>query len=135
METIDKNKMIIDFMGIKPKLSHDKKVFSYADSPYFHCTGESEEEVLNSVAKYVKYDTDWNWIMKVVEKIETMTYNTYEISFRISKYAVCLQSLAEDGAVIDNCIFSKWATYGGTEKLRATYDACVEFIDWHNKNK
>lgn len=81
-----------------------------------------------------KYNSNWDDLMKVVEKIETLKYFNKEIQFKITKYAVCLQTLTDDcGTVIDKCIFSKWATYGGTDKIMAVYCTCIEYIKFYNK--
>jgi hypothetical protein len=81
------------------------------------------------------YHSDWNWLMEVVEKIEAKKYFKKEIQFSITKYSVKIQSLANtDGEILSPCIFSAWGTYGGTDKIQAVYNACVEFIKWHNEN-
>jgi hypothetical protein len=132
--TREKNRMLLDFMGVKPNMVGPGK-YSWSDSPFFYCTEDTPEKVMESVSKYAKYSTDWNWLMKVVEKIETLKYFKREVSVKITKYAVSIQSLNGDGVILSENIFSKWATYGGEEKLRATFDACVEFVEYVNKNK
>ena len=56
-----------------------------------------------------KFDTDWNWLMQVVEKIDE----------------VCGIDLHEWDEHINNALCSK--------SLHTTYNACVEFIKWYNE--
>jgi len=56
-----------------------------------------------------KFDTDWNWLMKVVEKIDE----------------VCGIDLHEWDEHINNALCSK--------SLHTTYNACIEFIKWYNE--
>lgn len=81
----------------------------------------------------LKFDTDWNWLMEVVEKIETISNgsqfyiiveydNREEFKgwfWRIDHFIKTLKSNDERVK---------------TKKL-ATYNACVEFIKWYNQQK
>jgi hypothetical protein len=58
----------------------------------------------------IKYDKDWNWLMQVVEKIDT----------------VCGIGLHEWDEYINGALCSK--------SIETTYNACVEFIKWYNEN-
>jgi hypothetical protein len=94
MESLKNNKLIAEFMG--------------------GCEPEEFEE----------YNTDWNWLMQVVEKINT------------SDYTVEIHSM--DTRIYNNntgkIIFQsecKWQTH---ELLNSVYEAVVEFIKWYNKN-
>lgn len=57
----------------------------------------------------LQYDTDWNWLMKVVEK--------------------CLIGEAESPREIISPIYEGLCNVS----LSETYNACVEFIKWYNK--
>ena len=134
MKTED-NRIIAEFMGLeKFKSQLDYIIF---DVPQHKKDVVTEQNGGTLFAEMdLKFHTDWNWLMEVVEKIETKKYFKKEIQFSITKYAVKIQTLtSEDGVVISPCIFSAWATYGGSEKLEAVYNACVEFIKWYNKQK
>ena len=91
---------------------------------------------LGMVAKFVGYtpgivfnsqdypfNTDWNWLMEVVEKIESLKFEvfieTYEI--RIELY--------------ENTIFRQHTKVSNQTKIQAVYNACVDFINWYNLNK
>jgi hypothetical protein len=119
----ENNKIIAEFLGLKTILEQDFLDYKY---------NQNETDNLY-ILESLKYDSDWNSLMEVVEKIENLKYFQNEIQFKITKYAVCIQTITkETGIVISPCVFSKWATYGGTEKLQATYKTVVQFIKWYN---
>ena len=71
------------------------------------------------------FHSDWNWIMVVVEKIEsTHNYQDFEIVGNRAK----LNSYS----ALNDC-FDDF--FDGETKLEATYKAAVEFIKWYNLNK
>lgn len=82
------------------------------------------------------FHSDWNWLLEVVEKIESMQYFNSEVQFSITKYEVKIQAVTNGGSVIVSpCILSVWSTYRGREKMKALYHACLEFINWYNQQK
>ena len=106
MET--NNKLIVEFLGyidngcseegflIDPKTNYDVCI----DSLQFH--------------------TDWNWLMEVVEKIESIgfTFETKKNWARITRKG-------------ENIIL-RWEE--DKTKIEAVYNACIEFIKWYNEN-
>lgn len=120
MNTIEeKNHLISEFMGLVK-----------SSVPSFYWTKKSIEGFGIGQSVELKYHKDWNWLMEVVEKIESLDF----YSFEIKKYSVCVYKYNDDGENVRS-ITSKYATYRGTEKIRATYDACVEFIKWYNEQE
>jgi hypothetical protein len=98
MNALEKNKLIAEFMGWT---LDDKDLNSY-------------RKLNNNVFKYsllsnFKYDTDWNWLIAVVEKIANMK----------GFYAI-------ENDLKDTII---------NAKIDAVYNACVEFIKWYNENR
>jgi hypothetical protein len=68
----------------------------------------------------LKYDSDWNWLMEVVEKIESLGYY-----FRfLGNGWIIIVNLSEKETIEihDKC------------KITACYNACLEFIKWYNEN-
>lgn len=111
MENLENNKLIAEFMGWN------------IDNPSTLPTNLHQEEETQGFWE-LKFDTDWNWLMGVVEKINT------------SDYTVEIHSM--DTRIYNNntgkIIFQsecKWQTY---ELLNSVYEAVVEFIKWYNKN-
>ena len=105
MKTIENNKLIAEFLG-------------YIDN------GCSEDGFLiHPITNYdveissLKYHEDWNWLMEVVEKIESLGYR-----IEIVKH-ICRIYLSNKETIIIS---------ENTPKIEAVYIACVEFIKWYN---
>ena len=127
MET--NNKLIAEFLGyidngcseegflIDPKTNYDVCI----DSLQFH--------------------TDWNWLMEVVEKIESLPsrtlqgtcYSGNEVkiykAINTNTHYCEINLVKESGYRIVSIQFNK------ESKIKSVYDACLEFIKWYNENK
>jgi hypothetical protein len=121
MNTIENNKLLAVFLGGKYKNQtniplNDNEIWL----PKFGVCN------LGNNGKVLKFNSDWNWLMEVVEKIETMGG------------AVCIGN--------GNCVmiifyltdvmgesYSETRELTGETKIEATYNACVEFIKWYNE--
>ena len=66
----------------------------------------------------LEFHSDWNWLMEVVEKIESLGYR-----IEIVKH-ICRIYLSNKETIIIS---------ENTPKIEAVYNACVEFIKWYNK--
>lgn len=117
----ENNKIIAEFMGLFDKIITAENLYSWSDAPFFYTTEYNKEKVINNISKYSKYHSDWNWLMKVVEKIEVLGYN-FQIT---SKDATVLQNHA---AIYQSLIYR----IDGTTKIQATYQTILEFIKWYN---
>ena len=109
----ENNKIIAEFMGIQPiKAISDNTGKTY----YYYNNSEMEDyEALP------EYHSDWNWLMQVVEKIET-----HGFTFDIKKNWSCITRKGEK-------IIIRWEE--DNNKIEAVYNACLEFIKWYNENK
>lgn len=90
--------------------------------------------------KELKFDSDWNWIMQVVEAIEELGFAT-----KIT-HDYCISNYGCDNCVIDT---RKNALYFGdedemeepivfkltTSKKQAVVEAINQFLIWYDKNK
>lgn len=70
--------------------------------------------------KDLKYHISWDWLMEVVEKIESLGF-----SVEVVKH-ICRINLSSDA----NIVVSE-----NIPKLEATYQAVCQFIEWYNENK
>ena len=102
MNTTDNNKMIAEFMGFKPNKNTGFEVLY----------NEKTCEVLDKL----KYHTDWNWLMQVVENIESLGI-VVEI-----RENVCYIETSQ----------GNYTSELEETKIQATYKAVVEFIKWYN---
>jgi len=117
----ENNKLIAEFMGLKPKCEMDG-IYSFSDMPFFSIRENDIDKVIEGIAKYSKYHSDWNWLMKVVEKIESILPNDEVVKI---EYKDCRIAFGDEIYVSENA---------GT-KIQAVYNACVEFVKWQNQQQ
>ena len=110
--TTENNKLLAEFLGFE--LTTDSISILYY----------TEDRGLKQLPKF---HSDWNWLMQVVEKIESLGYNIDTMKVDITKY----QSSQFCGIYIDGKRI--YTNYCET-KIEAVYNACVEFVKWYNKN-
>jgi hypothetical protein len=75
----------------------------------------------------LKYHKSWDWLMPVVEKIESFIFdenNSYNVTIGSTNYCVIQDSNGDTIEIIKD---------NGNSKLDTTYQAVVEFINQHNK--
>lgn len=76
------------------------------------------------------FNSSWDWIMMVVEKIENIkdVEGCYSFTIDIKRdwCAVNRNNLVGDTLIV---------TSFHNEKLKSTFKACVEFVNWYNQNK
>ena len=116
------NKLIAVFMGLHDEISLESiagNIHSWSDSPFYYITEDSKEKVIEGIAKYSKYHTSWDWLMPVVQKIESLGY-----VFTIQG------GKAEYGEMI-----SRTQCFVANDKLSSTHQAVVEFIKEYNNEK
>ena len=112
MENItENNRLIADFMGLD--VFYDTKVH--------HETAEK-----NKVTE-MKYHSDWNWLMPVVEKIESLVF-TNDIYYNFNILGGCqVYVISSD--------MEELIDVSAKTKLLSVYEAVIEFIKWYNLNK
>ena len=119
MNTTENNKIIAEFMGWK--LGHPDLFELRWGNDWF----KGRDKKTNK--GYLFFDSDWNWLMEVVEKIEglrgledaedVLYFVTIELSYcEIKAYNFVIEQ-------------------EGSDKKEAVYNACVEFIKWYNEQK
>lgn len=105
MNTQNNNKIIAEFM----KHSH----------PFL-----PSKSTINYIAEDLEYDNDWNWLMPVVDRIESLGYEFFIVENRVEVAHNTDHSIE---TIID------FTFHGG--KRGATYRGVVEFINQYNKNE
>ena len=101
---MESNKLIAEFMGLE---TSNGLVFQDANTKEFHS---------------IKYHESWDWLMPVVEKIESLGY-TFEKNFqRIDKDWQCLIVKGND------ILYQEF----NTDSRIACYQVVVEFIKQYN---
>ena len=117
-EIIEGNKLIAEFMG-------------WSKSPYEHLPNKMYKDDKGIHVDQLKYNSSWDWLMPVVEKVEEFGYPTLVKSDYYRKkldYEVCIFQKGTGELLIEN-------DFGGQTKIMTTWRAVVEFIRWYNQNK
>ena len=111
MNTTENNKLIADFMGYK---TDEYGMYSKENGRgFFKSTKDNKGKT---------FDTSWDWLMPVVERIE-------EVASGVTIYR-------------KGCHINEVGSFSGSingfnhsSKIEQTYKAVVEFIKWYNENK
>lgn len=111
MNTQENNKLIAEFMGV---YQDDKGYWGFTN------TKEHQRWHTDRFLDATHYDTNWNWLMEVVSKIESLG-NDVAIT---SNYVQIAYNNGEDFISVE---------LKGRIMLEAVYNACVEFIKWYNE--
>ena len=110
MKTIENNKIIAEFLSVKIHPCETIENFKFLPI--------EERGLYNGYfIDELKYHEDWNWLMVVVEKIESLGYR-----IEIVKH-ICRIYLSNKETIIIS---------ENTPKIEAVYNAVVEFIKWYN---
>jgi hypothetical protein len=79
----------------------------------------------------LKYHSDWNWLMNVQERILELYPNcTYHVSVDMKS----TMTNDRDYKIILRSYLLFNVEVSGKNHFDVLYKACVEFVDWHNKN-
>ena len=112
---LEKNELIAKFIGVellKDLLASNNGFINIDIYIYEQC----------------KFHSDWNWLMKVVEKIESIEDGIYQVDI-----------LQEGCNILKRCALFIDKRVGklesDTTKIESVYLACIEFIKWYNKQK
>ncbi len=117
-EIIEANKLITEFMGAtitQGDNSTCKISFSRENAPpqlsQYWCYSSS-----------MQYHSSWDWLMPVVEKIESLK-SPNRFNFEIVSGSHCF--IYKDGY--------EFIEGDSDTKIQAVYEAIIEFIKWHNQ--
>ncbi len=108
----EKNIVIAEFMGFEIK-----NKINYVPSSLPNCMKNAEHLKVDK-SENLPFHNDWNWLMQVVEKIESLGYRVTIVRH------ICRIDLTEE---------SKLIISEDIKKIEAVYTACLEFIKWYNK--
>jgi hypothetical protein len=117
-------------MGLRPKLE-SPDIYSFSDTPWFTSRGGDPEKIMDDIANYAKYHSDWNWLMGVVEEIEDTQYgkyckNTFPV---VTINVICCNIKFHHNREIVICNIIR------PTKMEAVHEAVFEFIQWYNKKE
>lgn len=119
------NELIAEFMGA----TIHKEVFGGSGSCSRTWTRKEWPEPL--YASEMEYESSWDWLMPVVEKIETMHLL---IEIRRDECTIShLGSIDDEYPWLIN--FKDITTYLRNDKMGAVYAALLEFIKWYKTER
>lgn len=124
MNIIENNKLIARFMGAKKTSNCSSNELWIPRQTV--CKTDTVELGRGNIIKYHK---SWDWLMPVVEKIESFIFdedNSYNVTIGSTNYCVIQDSCGDTIEIIKDC---------GRTKIETTHKAVVEFIKWYNENK
>lgn len=122
-EILEGNKLIAEFMGIKNPL------FQFPTSGHGVPFAEGQYLGTDGLAYYpedMRYHSDWNWLMPVVDKIEQLP-SSGGFFFTTIAY----QHNIREAYVTE--IYGRFFGRSENSKLEATFMSVIGFIKWYNK--
>ena len=123
---VENNKLIAEFMGVFDKILSTGNIHSWSDAPFYYTTEDTREKVIENISKYSKYNKDWSWLMRVVEKIENLQDENncaiYNVQVEQCFVEIIINHTSETIVEVDS-----------NSKIQAVYNACVEFIKWYSE--
>ena len=113
-------KHLCDFMGIDA-VRHGKNSFSWSDGVHYMTHEDDYHKCMSNIWRYVgsRKVYDWNWLMSVVDKIESIGYSV------VITGNVCRIEHEGNGDFI--------ITKTGS-KIISVYESCMSFVKWYNAN-
>ena len=113
-EILEYNKRCAEFLGYKPNRHNDGGTDDFYDNPQIYVSD-------------LKFHSDWNWIMEVVEVIEELDVVA---SFQIENPTIYIWKSSEENTFkdieVDINILSK---------KEAVVKAINQFLIWYNEHK
>lgn len=91
--------------------------------------------------RYGEYHSDWNWLMRVVEKISKHVYEEQGIRDGVNTEIMIHRAYPRTFGMINNETgqfmfrFNWCGLFEADTLIEAAYMAVVEFIHWYNQNK
>lgn len=152
---IEGNKLIAEFMGHPCKMWIDPDVVMGSDYNCIEVVPDVEDRELFTVSynfglseaeawddeledAIPPYSLSWDWLMLVVEKIESLPLHEEIQEVKDTVWGDCYATVDMKS---DRCLIwlmPNWTivnVFCGKGRLCATYNAIIEFIKWYNKQK
>ena len=136
--TTENNKIIAEFMGAKEIITETThRIYKEFEMYGIIESIEDREDVKHFYQpEEMLFNSDWNWLMEVVEKIEQTTIKETYGQFN-EKESNAIVSVAIENKfcqILSNGIYLNEIVSENEEtKIEAVYNACVEFIKYYNE--
>jgi hypothetical protein len=113
---MEDNKLIAEFMG-----------FQQTTLGWYDAEETLIRVEIDNTFDTLRFDTDWRWLMRVVDRIESIEDGKYDVN--ILKNGTIIVDYGAGGMSICNNV----GKIGYDEKIEHTYQAVVDFIKWYNQ--
>lgn len=121
---VENNKMIAEFMGFVADKSFEVRLVDGINTSYYYY----KDDVMY-LPEVMEYNCSWDWLMEVVDKIESLPDEENNGAFFFKIY--------QDSVIIifsnDNYIIDLINVMGQGSRINNVYQAVVEFIQLYNK--
>jgi hypothetical protein len=104
----DNNKLLAKFLGYKPNTNGVYPIVCINEGKGWHL-------------ETMKFSYDWNWLVQVVDKIESLGYMV------VIQGTLC--------NIATNKYFKGIIIKNLDTKIESVYNACVDFVKWYNEEK
>lgn len=131
IEILECNKLIAKFMGYSKIEDTSNLTCDTKELWIENKNAEPNKRILQGLPDY---HSSWDWLMPVVEKIESFSaglYHSFSVKIQDNYCGILCHEQNRQSGII-------YQTPYGTNpesKIVATWDAVVEFIKWHNLNQ
>lgn len=129
-ELINGNKLIAEFMGIKRLSKHYWDAEQLPDFTQLEWN-EDGNYVEKVHSDKLEYRISWQWLMPVVEKICRMEMKPPHLDAVHDNYLRTFGMISDETGEI-MVRFNRGGLHSSKTLIEATYQACIEFITWHN---
>jgi hypothetical protein len=136
-EIYKSNELIAVFMGAEIIESHNT-ILPVAKFIY---PPANQKKYSRFELNFLKYHSSWDWLMPVVEKIESLPLmkipdeklpQGFEVEIKVDNCYIHYGNGAE-GIVHDFLnLHNEWK---GESKITIVYNSVIRFIEWYNENK
>jgi hypothetical protein len=130
------NRLIAEFMGAKIEIWEEVNQPYYKGTNHkgWSCGSSDRQRVEENVYNSCNFQNDWNLLMEVVEKIESLDFRFEMLSQKSNQKEGLMYCNIEIGSTSYSGADITIDSYGGkTNKIEAFYNGCVEFIKWYNE--
>lgn len=121
---VENNKMIAEFMGFVADKSFEVRLVDGINTSYYYY----KDDVMY-LPEVMEYNCSWDWLMEVVDKIESLPDEENNGAFFFKIYQDSVSIIFSN----DNYIIDLINVMGQGSRINNVYQAVVEFIQLYNK--
>lgn len=130
MNTLEGNKIIAEFMGLK-RIGSSESSENILEVPVYKHFDKNGKVFGETYYTHHKYHSSWDWLMPVVEKIQSIDIAPAP-NYRGYRIEIVVQGYVKISGFPMPTIFKNVSIEGSL--INAVWQAVVQFIQWYNKN-